>query len=216
MSAFESEHESAFESEHEISIQDTEWPVEATRDLVTKLIQFCSPNPSESFQRRQADPAAYAEKLTERLTCGTGMEILHEGFVSSLSTLLQAKGDLQSELAAMSQGSSRADADTKSLRFTQDAWRMRVTCARMISALSEALVDKQLTAFSLALRGVERELNIEFNGEYRFDQNKINSEDGAKFWIKAVQDCQALRSVCDSKVAAQEALLQALPPYKES
>lgn len=149
-------HMSWFQSQHEISIEDTEWPIEATRKLVEAYICLCVPDSSgESSQQRCADPIEYVEKLTDRMTCGTGLSTLNTGFLASLQEEVSQK-----RLAASSQDVPEDEANTRSLRFTSDRKRMYTTYARIFAAIDEALITRHERQLTQALTEVEEELGL--------------------------------------------------------
>ena len=205
-------HMSWFQAQHEISIEDTEWPIEATCKLVEAYICLCVPDSSgESSQQRCADPIEYVEKLTDRMTCGTGLSTLNTGFLASLQEEVSQK-----RLAASSQDVPEDEANTRSLRFTSDRKRMYTTYARIFAAIDEALTTRHERQLTQALTEVEEELGLTGIKKFKFDREMPGKlEYGAKVWAFMVEKCQPLRSVYESKVAAQEGLLQH-PPHSES
>jgi len=198
-----------FESTHEISILNTEWPIETTRELVEDFIRSGSRDESESTPLRQAHAAAYASRLTTCVRYLIGMNTLHTGFLASLRESLSDKPTLsQRRLAALSQNLSEADADTGLLRFSSDQGRMNATYARILTAISEAVVDRTDHWFELAIMVVEGAYDPSVTGPRGFKVDESTARSRAESSMLAIQNSQALRNLYNTKVAAYDALLK--------
>ena len=198
-----------FESTHEISILNAEWPLETTRELVQDFIRSGSRDESESTPLRQAHAAAYASRLTTCVRYLIGMNTLHAGFLASLREPLSDKPTLsQRRLAALSQNLTEADADTGTLRFTSDQGRMYATYARILTAISEAVVGRTDHLFEVAIMAVEGAYDPSVTGPRGFNLYGSTARSSAESGMQAIQNSQALRNLYNAKVAAYDALLK--------
>ena len=106
----------------------------------------------------------------------------------------------------MSQNLSEADADTGTLRFTSDQGRMNATYARILTAISKAVVGRTDHLFEVAIMAVEGAYDPSVTRPRGFNVDGSTTRFRAESGMQAIQNSQALRNLYNAKVAAYDAL----------